>query len=112
MSEDKAASSARDSNGDRGSHDAIGSLSGMTEEPYGSWRSPITADLMLRSAVGLEEVWFDNGDLYWVEERPEERGRGVVVKLAKGAASRDDAERLLASHGENLRGALEHLARQ
>lgn len=87
MSEDKAASSARDSNGDRGSHDAIGSLSGMTEEPYGSWRSPITADLMLRSAVGLEEVWFDNGDLYWVEERPEERGRGVVVKLANGAAS-------------------------
>ena len=35
-----------------------------------------------------------------------------AVLMAKGAASRDEAERLLAIHGENLRGALEHLARQ
>ena len=35
-----------------------------------------------------------------------------AVLMAKGAASRDEAERLLAIHGENLRGALEHLVRQ
>ncbi|CAA9432675.1 MAG: Prolyl oligopeptidase family protein [uncultured Rubrobacteraceae bacterium] len=47
--------------------------------PYGSWRSPISSDLVVRSAVGLKTTAIDGGDAYWLEGRPNEGGRGVIV---------------------------------
>ena len=47
--------------------------------PYGSWRSPISSDLIVRGVVGLSEVVVDGGDVYWMESRPGEDGRNVVV---------------------------------
>ena len=60
------------------------------QEPYGSWRSPITADVMVQSVVGLGDAYFDDSDILWLETRPEERGRGVVVRLAQGATTAVD----------------------
>ena len=55
--------------------------------PYGSWKSPITADLIAGGAVGLGQIALDGDDVYWVEMRPAEGGRMVVVRRgADGAA--------------------------
>ncbi len=48
--------------------------------PYGAWRSPITAELIVAGVVGLGQVKLDHEDLYWVEQRPTEGGRYVVVR--------------------------------
>jgi dipeptidyl aminopeptidase/acylaminoacyl peptidase len=47
--------------------------------PFGSWGSPISSDVIVRDVVGLSEVTIDNGDVYWMESRPGEGGRNVVV---------------------------------
>jgi dipeptidyl aminopeptidase/acylaminoacyl peptidase len=55
----------------------------MTEQqvrPYGSWKSPITADLIVAGTIGLGEVTVDGEDLYWIENRPAERGRNCLVR--------------------------------
>ncbi|MFN4218584.1 MAG: S9 family peptidase [Candidatus Bipolaricaulia bacterium] len=51
-----------------------------TIAPYGSWKSPITADLIARGAVRLMQVVLDGEDIYWLESRPAEGGRYVIVK--------------------------------
>ncbi|MGH9802208.1 MAG: prolyl oligopeptidase family serine peptidase [Blastocatellia bacterium] len=48
--------------------------------PYGSWRSPITSDLIVAGTVRLGQVELDGDDVYWVEGRPAEKGRNVIVK--------------------------------
>ena len=48
--------------------------------PFGSWKSPITSDLIVQGSVGLSQCIFDNEDIYWVELRPRESGRNVIVK--------------------------------
>lgn len=48
--------------------------------PYGSWKSPIIADLVAAGEVGLEQVRFDGDDIYWIERRPQEGGRKVIVR--------------------------------
>ncbi len=50
--------------------------------PYGSWTSPITSDLIVASTIGLGELLLDGGRLYWLESRPQEAGRSVVVCAA------------------------------
>ena len=55
--------------------------------PYGSWKSPITSDLIVRGAVGLGLTSLDGADVYWIEVRPSEGGRSVVVK--RGADGRN-----------------------
>ncbi|MCI0391931.1 MAG: S9 family peptidase [Acidobacteria bacterium] len=56
----------------------------MKESRYGSWKSPITSDLIVSGAIGLGQIAMDGADIYWVETRPQEKGRYVVVKLAPG----------------------------
>jgi dipeptidyl aminopeptidase/acylaminoacyl peptidase len=55
----------------------------MTEKmisPYGSWKSPITSDLIVSGSIGLGAVVIDGDDTYWLEVRPMEGGRSVIVK--------------------------------
>jgi hypothetical protein len=46
---------------------------------YGSWKSPITSDLVAQSLT-LSEARFDGEDVYWLEGRPQELGRLVIVR--------------------------------
>ena len=46
---------------------------------YGSWKSPITADVVAAGEVGLEQIRVDGADVYWVERRSQEGGRKVIV---------------------------------
>ena len=48
--------------------------------PYGSWASPITPTMLTHAGIGLGEVAADGPDLYWVESRPTEAGRSVIVR--------------------------------
>ena len=48
--------------------------------PYGSWKSPITAELLASTYVGLDELRLDGDDVYWNELRPTEKGRNVIVQ--------------------------------
>lgn len=57
--------------------------------PYGSWKSPITSDLIVTGTVGLSQPLVDGGDIYWIEMRPTEGGRGVIVKRDARAVIND-----------------------
>ena len=48
--------------------------------PHGAWPSPLRADDVAAGAVRRTETRVAGGWAYWVEERPLERGRGVVVR--------------------------------
>ena len=50
--------------------------------PYGSWRSTITADLIVAGTISVSQVAVDEDHVYWVEGRPAEKGRNVVVRRA------------------------------
>ncbi|MEL4894469.1 S9 family peptidase [Crocosphaera sp. Alani8] len=50
--------------------------------PFGSWKSPITSDLIVAQSISLGGVVFDNNDIYWLEGRPQEKGRNVLVKYS------------------------------
>jgi hypothetical protein len=52
------------------------------DSPYGSWPSPITAKFITGSSVGLGSLKVDASGLYWLESRPQEGGRNVVVRYA------------------------------
>jgi dipeptidyl aminopeptidase/acylaminoacyl peptidase len=60
-----------------------------TIAPYGSWASPITSSLLTSSGIGFSEVTFSNGFVYWLEGRPEESGRVMVVRCAPGGKPAD-----------------------
>lgn len=49
---------------------------------YGSWKSPITSDSIVSGVIGLGQIAIDGEDIYWIEARPQEKGRNVIVKLA------------------------------
>jgi dipeptidyl aminopeptidase/acylaminoacyl peptidase len=51
-----------------------------TQAPFGSWRSPIAIDDVVGGSILLGEPWLDGDDLYWLEGRPSERGRRVLVR--------------------------------
>ncbi len=48
--------------------------------PYGSWKSPISADLIVAGTIGLGQIALDGGDVYWSEGRPFEAGRSAIVR--------------------------------
>ena len=48
--------------------------------PYGSWKSPITSDLIVAKTTVLSDVRLDGDDVYWLEGRPQEQGRNVIVR--------------------------------
>ncbi len=54
--------------------------------PYGSWKSPITSDLIVSATIGLGSIMLDRAkgaegtDVYWTELRPADGGRNVIVR--------------------------------
>ncbi|TVQ44655.1 MAG: S9 family peptidase [Gloeocapsa sp. DLM2.Bin57] len=48
--------------------------------PFGSWQSPITSDLIVAGTIGLVAIAIDDQDIYWIEARPQEQGRNVIIR--------------------------------
>jgi len=57
--------------------------------PYGSWKSPITSDLIVAQITMLSDVRVAGGDVYWLESRPQEHGRNVIVRQGPHGAPTD-----------------------
>jgi acetyl esterase/lipase len=52
------------------------------EAPYGSWKSPITTELITGRSISLVELALDGQDIYWIESRPKEGGRYTIMRRA------------------------------
>jgi dienelactone hydrolase len=66
---------------------------------YGSWSSPITSDLIVASSIGLGEILLDGPDIYWLESRPQEGGRSVIVRRAADGTIADVTPPVRAGEG-------------
>jgi dipeptidyl aminopeptidase/acylaminoacyl peptidase len=58
-------------------------------KPYGTWPSPITAAAVAAQGFRLASVALDGEDVYWIEARPLEGGRHVVVRMTPDGVTRD-----------------------
>jgi dipeptidyl aminopeptidase/acylaminoacyl peptidase len=54
--------------------------------PYGFWLSPITSELIVAESIGLSGIQFDGTNICWMEGRPREQGRNVLVRHRPGSA--------------------------
>jgi dipeptidyl aminopeptidase/acylaminoacyl peptidase len=50
------------------------------QKSYGTWPSPISAEAVATQGVRLGSVAVDGDDVYWLERRPNEGGRSVLVR--------------------------------
>ena len=57
--------------------------------PYGSWKSPVTAALITETGVQLGAAGQSGDDIYWLEGRPAEGGRYVLVRRAPDGGRAD-----------------------
>jgi dipeptidyl aminopeptidase/acylaminoacyl peptidase len=51
----------------------------MITAPFGSWQSPITGESVTAAKMHLDSVVLDGLDTYWLESRPQEKGRLVIM---------------------------------
>ena len=63
------------------------------DKPFGAWPSPVSAKFITTSGVRLGGLSLDDNDqLFWLEGRPQEKGRNAVVRFvgadAPGASER------------------------
>ena len=59
----------------------------MTTEhsrPYGTWKSPINSQLITADSVSLDELQLHSSGTYWLERRPGDQGRCVIVQHNNG----------------------------
>lgn len=59
------------------------------QRPYGTWPSLISADLVAAQGVRLGAVAIDGDDVYWIEGRPHESGRNVLVRRRPDGSTSD-----------------------
>ncbi|KAJ7622081.1 alpha/beta-hydrolase, partial [Roridomyces roridus] len=54
--------------------------------PYGTWPSPISASMISKLSASVEDILVDSvtSAIYYIEKRPEEGGRNVIVSLSEG----------------------------
>jgi dipeptidyl aminopeptidase/acylaminoacyl peptidase len=64
-------------------------MSSAQVSPYGSWRSPITSELIVSETIKLGQIVLDGSDVYWSESRPAEGGRNVIVRWSSDGKMED-----------------------
>ena len=57
--------------------------------PYGTWRSPIRIEDVVGDVIVLSEPWVDGDDVFWLEGRPAEGGRRVLVRASADGSTAD-----------------------
>ena len=64
-------------------------MNSKTTAAYGTWESPITADLIASGTMRLGDIRLDKGNIYWVEMRPDEEGRYVIMVCTSDGKTAD-----------------------
>ncbi|MBD0370085.1 MAG: S9 family peptidase [Pyrinomonadaceae bacterium] len=64
-------------------------MSSKQVAPYGSWKSLITSELIVKGSIGLGQIALDGEDIYWIEGRPQEAGRNCIVRRAPDGGIED-----------------------
>ena len=64
-----------------------------TVAPFGTWASPISAADTVGGVVGFAQIALDGNELYWVESRPSEAGRQVLVRRDGAGVVEDQTPR-------------------
>jgi dipeptidyl aminopeptidase/acylaminoacyl peptidase len=65
------------------------SSAGRRVAPYGSWSSPVTAASLAADTINVYEPRFDGPDVFWLEGRPSDGGRVVVVRRSADGQTKD-----------------------
>ena len=61
-----------------------------TTSGYGSWKSQVTSDLVSSGTIRFDgQIEIDGDEIYWVEMRPAEAGRYVVVRRSRDGRKSD-----------------------
>jgi dipeptidyl aminopeptidase/acylaminoacyl peptidase len=82
MSDDRSAAAADETTPDEPVHE-------RPRVPYGSWPSPVRIEDLLGDTVRLGEPWIDGDEVYWIESRPAEAGRSVLVRRTLDGTTED-----------------------
>lgn len=64
-------------------------MTDVVTAPYGAWKSPITSDLIVSETIGLSQPRIDGDEIFWIEMRPSERGRQVIVRRTSDGSTTD-----------------------
>lgn len=71
----------------------------MSALPFGSWPSPLSPSALTAATRMLDEVRVDGADTYWLESRPWEAGRVVLVRHVGDSGAVED----VVGEGVNVR---------
>ena len=77
--------------------------------PYGAWASSTRIDEAVGGRHQLAEPWLHGDDTYWLEGRPSEGGRRVLVRAAPDGTTTDLTP---PSRGQRLRPGLWRVSRR
>ncbi len=61
-------------------------MSAPRRAPYGSWKSPLSAEMVASASLTFGQIAVDGRDIYWIEQRPVEEGRHVIVRRTPDGA--------------------------
>ena len=64
-------------------------MNNKQQSPYGSWESVITPEKIIEGGLKFGEVRIDNNDIYFLEGRPSESGRSVILKNNSNGTTTD-----------------------
>ena len=73
-------------------------MTGGTIAPFGAWESPFRIELLTAGVVALGEIKAADGVRWWLEGRPDEKGRQVLVRRGT-----DGTQTRLTPEGFNVR---------
>jgi len=70
-----------------GADTELGSGHGQNDGPdYGNWPSKITSELIVSDSVSIDEARLTATAVYYIERRPQEKGRCVIVRSGDGVS--------------------------
>ena len=64
-------------------------MTDKTTAPYGSWKSPVSTELIVADSVSIGDVVLHGEDIYWTEMRPADNARNVIVRRAPDGTTHD-----------------------
>ncbi|MCY4580634.1 MAG: prolyl oligopeptidase family serine peptidase [Chloroflexi bacterium] len=64
-------------------------MTDKTTAPYGSWKSPVSTELIVADSVSIGDVALHGDDIYWTEMRPADNARNVIVRRAPDGTTHD-----------------------